>query len=209
MATPKIKLTYFNIRARGEPIRVALHIGNVAFEDHRIEFKDWPTLKPTFPFGALPVVEVDGKVLAQSGAILRYVGKLTKLYPSDEWKAAKVDEFLDSVEDALQLIVPTMREQDAQKKQQAREALVTPDGALTNALKNLDKLAASNGNGPYLLGDELTIADLKFAYFFQWIRSGTLDFFPKTVGDGNTHLLAVYDNVFKHPGVVSWEAKRQ
>eukprot|EP00955_Chlamydomonas_euryale_P063929 358814-Chlamydomonas_euryale.AAC.9 len=45
-------------------------------------------------------MEVDGKVLAQSGAMERYVAKLAGVYPSDPWEAAKVDEAVGLVMDA-------------------------------------------------------------------------------------------------------------
>ncbi len=39
----KLKLTYFDFDGgRGEPARLALHIGGIAFEDHRISGKDCP-----------------------------------------------------------------------------------------------------------------------------------------------------------------------
>src|ERR1700745_4085312 len=42
----KLKLTYFDFDGgRGEPARLALHIGGIPFEDHRIAGKDWPTLR--------------------------------------------------------------------------------------------------------------------------------------------------------------------
>ena len=37
----KLKLTYFDFDGgRGEPARLALHIGGIEFEDHRIAGKD-------------------------------------------------------------------------------------------------------------------------------------------------------------------------
>lgn len=41
-------------------------------------------------YGQCPVLEVDGKVLSQSGAMERYVAKLVGMYPVDPWEAAKV-----------------------------------------------------------------------------------------------------------------------
>lgn len=54
-ATPKLKLTYFNIKARAEPTRLALHIGGIPFEDVRIEHSAWPAMKASMPLGQLPV----------------------------------------------------------------------------------------------------------------------------------------------------------
>jgi glutathione S-transferase len=52
-------------------VRLALKIGGVEFDDDRIDFKDWPTIKPTTPFGQLPVMSVEGapEPIAQSGAM--------------------------------------------------------------------------------------------------------------------------------------------
>jgi hypothetical protein len=67
------KLNYFNLRARGELIRLIFAAAGQEFEDHRIEREDWPKLKSTAPFGQLPFLEVkDGAnsfVLSQSVAI--------------------------------------------------------------------------------------------------------------------------------------------
>ena len=96
----KLKLTYFDFHGgRGEPARLALSIGGIPFEDDRVQSTDWERRKADTPFGALPLLEVDGQILAQSNAINRYVGKLAKLYPSDPWQAALCDEAMEAVED--------------------------------------------------------------------------------------------------------------
>lgn len=43
----KYVLTYFNIKALGEPIRLLLSYGKIDFEDRRIEKEDWPKVKPS------------------------------------------------------------------------------------------------------------------------------------------------------------------
>jgi hypothetical protein len=43
---PTYKLTYFNVKGLGEPIRCRLSYGGVEFEDHRVEKEDWPQIKP-------------------------------------------------------------------------------------------------------------------------------------------------------------------
>ena len=68
----KLKLTYFDFHGgRGEPARLAMSIGGVAFDDDRVQLSDWERRKADTPFGALPVLEVDGQVVAQSNAINR------------------------------------------------------------------------------------------------------------------------------------------
>jgi glutathione S-transferase len=41
----------------------------IPFEDDRVPPSEWEQRKPNTPFGALPVLEVDGQTLAQSNAI--------------------------------------------------------------------------------------------------------------------------------------------
>jgi hypothetical protein len=39
----------------------------------------------------------NGRIIAQSAAILRYIGKITNLYPKDEYLASVVDSIIDEV----------------------------------------------------------------------------------------------------------------
>ena len=48
---PKIKLTYFEFRARGEIIRILLHYGGLQFEDKKIKREEWPEFKPSKSIG--------------------------------------------------------------------------------------------------------------------------------------------------------------
>lgn len=43
---PKYRLTYFPAKALGEPMRLLMAYGKIDFEDVRINFEDWPALKP-------------------------------------------------------------------------------------------------------------------------------------------------------------------
>ena len=42
----KMKLTYFNLRARAEIARLILAHAGEDYEDKRIEFSEWPAIKP-------------------------------------------------------------------------------------------------------------------------------------------------------------------
>ena len=43
---PKYKLIYFPVTARAEMTRLMFAAAGVEYEDYRIKWEDWPTLKP-------------------------------------------------------------------------------------------------------------------------------------------------------------------
>ncbi|GKY97160.1 hypothetical protein MPSEU_000674400 [Mayamaea pseudoterrestris] len=84
---PSIKLTYFDIAGVGEQVRLAFVLSKTPFEDDRVNFSNWPALKPTTPSGKLPLMTIDGGApRTQSMAMLRYVGATCSdtLYPREQ-----------------------------------------------------------------------------------------------------------------------------
>lgn len=72
------------------------------------------------PYGQLPVMEVDGVVIPQSSAQLRYVGKTGGLYPTDPVQAAFADAAVDAVIDIhIPMRASIVGETDAEKKVRA------------------------------------------------------------------------------------------
>eukprot|EP00834_Sanchytrium_tribonematis_P003642 NODE_147_length_15617_cov_0.576750.p14 type:complete len:209 gc:universal NODE_147_length_15617_cov_0.576750:14487-15113(+) len=203
--SPKLKLTYFDIRGRAEPIRLALQVANIPFEDHRIKKEEWPNLKPNMPFGQLPVLTIDDKtVLAQSLAILRYIGKLGNLYPQDPLQAAFVDQVIDQIKDIGDSLNATFQEKDDEKKMKMRETLANETWPMK--FKALEAVLVKHGNG-YAVGNQISIADI-LLYTFVWaITSGVLDGIPKSLLDGYLTILKVNQQVHDHPKVAEWNAK--
>lgn len=97
------------------------------------------------PLGAFPTMEVDGKVVCQTGAIARYCGKLGGFYPrDDDFAAAKIDEIIDTATDITMVIGPTMFMKDEQEKLAARAELCS--GKLPKFLEALEKFLSQNGS---------------------------------------------------------------
>ncbi len=99
----QIKVTYFPGKGRAEPVRLALHVGGIEFEDERLGVE---AIKVRKGAGALqlhflPTMTVDDDVYAESGAMLRYAGKLSGLYLKCDKAAMKLDMIRDVLETVI------------------------------------------------------------------------------------------------------------
>jgi prostaglandin-H2 D-isomerase / glutathione transferase len=203
----KLKITYFDFDGgRGEPARLALHIGGIAFEDHRIAGKDWPALRDKTPFLAMPTLEVNGKIVSQSNSINRYVGKLTGLYPKDDWQALLCDEVMDAAEDISTRIGHTL-DLSADAKKKARQELAA--GHITRYLEQLQARLKAAG-GEYFADKRLTVADLKVFMLVRWLRSGALDHIPKDLVDRVAPLLVQhFELLASQPKIAEYYKRRK
>ena len=157
------KLVYFDAYGFAEPVRIALNLAKIEFEDVRIQREDWPAYKTEhadeLEFGQVPVLYHNGKQINQSAAILRYVGHVTGFYPTDAYTAWRVDSFLDAFRD-LQVSMGAVRyAQDEAKKKELAQAFITT--TLPTSLERFEKRLAANTSQNYLVGDSLTIADIQ------------------------------------------------
>ncbi|XP_023857008.1 hematopoietic prostaglandin D synthase isoform X2 [Salvelinus sp. IW2-2015] len=114
MTMPSYKLTYFNMRGRAELPRYIFAYAGIAFEDRRVEWRDWPSIKKTFPLGKLPVLEVNGLPLTQSLAIARFLAKEAGLVGNSRLAEAQADALVDTLND-FTLLIP-WREDNPQIK---------------------------------------------------------------------------------------------
>jgi glutathione S-transferase len=200
----KPRLIYFDFSgSRGEECRMALHLAGIDFEDVRVAFKDWPALKETTPFGALPVLELAGRPpLAHSNAILLFIGRQHGLHPSDAFEAAQHESLMCAVEDLRHAITPTLRITDPEQKRLAREALAANELRIWGA-----QVERQLRDGPFVGGAALQVADLKLYMVVRWLTTGTLDHVPATVLDHCPKLLRLHQAVANHPGVLAWQAR--
>ena len=201
----RFKLTYFDIDGgRAESIRIAFHIGGIEFEDVRVKGPEFREARETFRFHALPVLEIDGRQVTQSNALLRYVGKLAGLYPADDLQALHCDEVMDAVEDLNHAVGRTFGLQgDAMKL--AREELVK--GRLATYVKGLDALLA-RGGGEYFADGRMTVADLKVFVETRTLAKGVLDHVPTDLVEQLAPALATHrERIANDPRVVAYYSR--
>ena len=194
---------------RAEVVRLALFAGGVPFEDVRVKFgsDELKTMRAEgkLTFGAIPVMEVDGKMLSQTQAMAVYAAKLAGLHPEDAWDAAKVDECLNGCTDATVTISSTFRLPD-EEKLAAREKLIAPDGRLTMHLGGLEKICAENGSCGYAVGESLTAADLAIWRMVGWLSGGVIDGLPDDYITSTFPAVAkLVATVDAHPKVAEWK----
>lgn len=204
-AMPNYTLTYFDMAAsRGEECRLALHIAGVPFTDNRLGRAGWTDLKPATPFGSLPTLECEGRgVIAQSNAILAYVGRVHGMLPSDPWESARHEAMMEAVEDLRHAISPTLRVADDAEKKRLREALAA--GPIPTWAANVERLLPEEG--PFFGGAHISVADIKLHVVTNWIAKGVVDHLSPTLFDGYPKLTRLRDAVKAHPGFVSWYAR--
>ncbi|CAD5209094.1 unnamed protein product [Bursaphelenchus okinawaensis] len=168
---PNYKFTYFNLRALAEPTRCCFYYAGVPFEDNRVEYKDWMSVKDSYPNKQLPLFEVDGKKLTQSGAILRFVARATGLTGKDSFEEAKADEiyhfFYDNLRAANGIILDKVNIIKSKNLEQDKKDF---DHHSTTALEGYTKYLEESKSG-YALPSGLTYADFVIASHFLTIRN--------------------------------------
>jgi glutathione S-transferase len=129
---------------------------------HEVLARSGGTSTPEFlalnPAGQMPVVVLDdGRPLAQSNAILRYLAHGSRFIPGDRYDAAKVDEWLFWEQYSHEPTVAVARARVVYDGQ----AIADLDPALVSrANKALDRLEQALADRKFLVGDALTIADI-------------------------------------------------
>lgn len=203
---PKPTLTYFDIAAsRGEECRLALHLAGVDFIDNRIKAGPaWLELKATTPFGSLPTLELPGKgTFAQSNAILVMIGRKHGLHPTDDFEAARHEALMAFAEELRHHVSPVLRIKDEPERTTRRAELAT------SYIPTWAGFAERQlGDGPFLSGDKLHVADLKLYIVMRWFISGVVDHIPTTVFDAFPKLTRLFHAVAAHPGVTSWQTRQ-
>lgn len=198
---PRYTLIYFNTKGRAEPIRLIFAQAGVEYEDRRVDrASEWPALKPDTPYGTLPVLEVDGKALAGSSTIARYLAEEFGLAGADAFENAQIDSISDLVDDLTQYMVGAFFEKDETRKAELRKEL--EEKHFPRYLGILSRLVTEGSSG-WLFGSKLMWADLKVTAVLDTIGATSPEVLPKYPA-----LVALKDSVEKLPNIAKWIAQR-
>lgn len=186
-------------------VRLAMIIGKIPFEDERIPFEKWPALKPLTPLGSVPVAKIDGKEFVQTMALTRYFGKQSGLYPDCALKALVIDQVVETVMDMQNAIFSLGGSEKNEEMRQALETVTSVDGP--RYWGGCEKMLEKISSGPFVLGDQVSIADVCIAGIYLLLKSGHIDIFPPNALDKYRRMHQVFRSVMEIPDVSVWYEK--
>ena len=67
------------------------------------------SLRPSLPYGKLPILEYNGEVLCQSITIARFLAKQFGLAGDTSLESAQADEVVDSITDIFDVVAQAIR----------------------------------------------------------------------------------------------------
>lgn len=177
---PAYKLYYFNSKGRGELIRWILIWAGVPYEDVRLTDQEWTEFKPKTPYGKLPVLEIDGKLLAGSGPIARYLAEEYGLAGSNAFENAEIASLCDLIEDIQNKMVLMFLEKDETRRDELKKDLEAKH--LPEFLGILEKCITDNGSPEgWIYGSKVTYVDLCIVLttgFIAMIDPNILETYP-------------------------------
>jgi glutathione S-transferase len=123
--------------------------------------------------GQVPTVEFeDGRTLAQSNAIIRYLARGSDLIPADAFAAAKMDEWLFWEQYSHEPYIAVCRFQMVYLGKPASD--LDPD-KVKRGYAALDRMEHQLASSRFLVGDTITLADLSLLAYTRLAHEGGFD----------------------------------
>ena len=125
------------------------------------------------PFGQVPAVDFeDGRTLAQSNAIIRYLARDSALVPEDPFAAARMDAWLFFEQNSHEPYVAVCRFQMVYLGKLQSE--LDPN-LVKRGYAALDQLEKQLAHTRYLLGDGFSLADVALVAYTRVAHEGGFD----------------------------------
>src|ERR1700756_1318374 len=122
------------------------------------------------PWGQVPVVEFDdGRTLAQSNAIIRYLARGSDLIPSDAFAAAKMDEWLFWGQYSQEPYIAVCRSQMVYLGKTASD--LDPD-KVKRGYAALARMEHELSSRRFLVGDRFSLADVALLAYTRLAHEG-------------------------------------
>ncbi|KAK9818804.1 hypothetical protein WJX74_002063 [Apatococcus lobatus] len=197
-STPTIY--YFKVKARAEPLKVALSVRGIAYHVETISNEQAKNLED-YPFGQAPRYKDESVDLVQTNAILRHIGRKHDLYGSSLEQQAHIDVLVEGVQDILlKTFMAVVIKKDEESKSEFWAAHGDPsskEGKTGGAHFSYLDAFIKKSQGSYAVGNTFTIADAALFCFLDIAQPALADKLSSTYPD----LLAYYKQIAGLPAV--------
>ncbi|XP_067674414.1 glutathione S-transferase 3-like [Haliotis asinina] len=154
MAAPK--LYYFDGRGKGAIVRLTLAACGIKFTEEllteREQIEKWRS-DGLLLFSQVPMLEIDGLRLVQTGAIIRYIAGKEGLLGSSLEETARINELFEGSRDFMSAFYTAVFVDIKEVLEKASAK------SLPRYLPIFDKVLKENGTG-FLIGDRVSLADV-------------------------------------------------
>jgi glutathione S-transferase len=132
--------------------------------------QDRPEYRALQPFGQVPILEDDGLVLFESGAIVLHVGERSQiLLPKEPAPRARAIQWLVAALNSIEPFVMNVASIDLFYPNEEWAKLRRP-GAVEFVQRRLSALSRTLGDKPFLDGDRFTAGDLMMATVLRILK---------------------------------------
>lgn len=190
-------LHYFRGRGRAETTRWMLAANAIAFENRPLETAaDFDALKATgkLPFDQLPLLEIDGRCLSQSTAMIRYLARKGDLYGDDAEDVLNCDMVAGAAADFAEAALQVPFQPDPE----AGRALL--ERSFGKFAPRFEQVLRRGGTG-FMAGRRLAFADVVLAEALENYR----EFAPDLVAS-SPPLEDLRRRVCAEPGIAAYLA---
>jgi len=196
----EIKYTYFDLRVKGEPVRLLLAYSGLKYTDERLALPwdnaaPWQAMKPAMPWGQLPCLSWNGELICQSMAICRFLARECGIAGRTSLEMAQVDEIIDVIQDAINANYKAWYAKTKEELQTLTQK------TFPTTLGQLEKKLQERG-GQFMVGNNFTWADLHLFFFCSE------DFLDSKVLDGYPLIVNLVGRVGALPNIASWMKSR-
>lgn len=161
---PNIHYFDFKSRGRGQVVRLMWEDAGIAYDDTRYSFEEYPDYKKTRitemnPTTNIPVIDLNGRILTQSYAILRHFARQLGRYDGEtEEEKYWADAMCDIVIDWRSLFIEAFFSDNMEETYPEHQRTARP--RFLEALETHLKTHDLSTSGPYITGKNITYADM-------------------------------------------------
>ncbi|MFT4959153.1 MAG: glutathione S-transferase [Paracoccaceae bacterium] len=178
---------YFTPGTISVAVAITLHEADIAFEPILVDFSQAEQLGTAYqqinPKGRVPALATPNGLLTETGAILDYIAAIApqaNLIPSSPYKAGKMREMMYYLASTAHINhahkIRGQRWADNQSSWDDMAAKMT-----ANMIENTNHIETQCLTGPYVLGDQFSLADPYLYVLSTWLANDGVDTtqFPK------------------------------